>query len=432
MKNKLLITKLISFILLIVFLSQIMNQNVARSTNIEKDIEPDLPIIYLNADSHYDYGLKVGNKFRLQYKLLDILVRVLKKNNFNTNDIKDQINVMDKYCPHLLDELKGLSDSLNIKLERLLFIQDSLQSIFYHECTATLATGKATKNNETFLTFNLDTGSKNIAGFFIPDPGTIMYRMFTWKCWIARINTVNYRYAFLGIPIIYEIPLLNEKGLGYCSPGTVFNESRYNDEGPGISTMMLEKLAIMTCKNVTEVANLYKNMERASQKGKDRTHGFDGSTSCFCDAEGGIIAIEQTHSYIVTAFGNSTEITGASEGILWHANHHIWLDPFLTGSVIPIEYPSSKYRTDRTYELLNESYGNITLDTCKKICRDHSGGSNKNGRDSFDICRHPDKNYSKTTAFSWIIQPKNMTVYWTHRSPCRSLFWKHDFSKIFT
>ena len=107
------------------------------------------------------------------------------------------------------------------------------------------------------------------------------------------------------------------------------------------------------------------------------------------------------------------------------------MDPNLTGSVYPSEYPPSALRAERTYELLNNSYGNITLDVCKKISRDHGGGFDPNGKDPGDICRHPYKDNPKVTAFAWIIQPKDLTVYWTHGSPCRSIFWKHDFSRIF-
>ena len=311
---------------------------------------------------------------------------------------------------------------------RLLFLQNSLHSIFSDQCTITLATEKATKNNETFLTFNVDT-SIGIGNTFT----TILHRLFTFKCWIVRINTLNYKYAFLGIPIIYEYPILNEKGLGWGSPGTLLtkNESRTIDEGPGIPTLLLEKLAMMTCKNVSEVAKLYKNIERASQIGNGWFHQYDFSSSCFCDKDGGILIIEQTHKHIITVFGNSTDLTGAREGILWHANHHQWLNPNLTGSVYPSEYPSSALRAERAYELLNSSYGNITLEICKKITRDHGGGFDPEGKDSGDICRHPYKGNPRVTAFAYIIQPKELTVYLTHRSPCKSIFWKHDFSRIF-
>lgn len=103
------------------------------------------------------------------------------------------ISVMGECCPFFLDELKGLSSSVNIKLERLLFLWNSLYSMLGGECTVTLATGKATKNNETFLTFNLDSTPAGMGIF-----GVMLHRLFIYKFWIVRINTLNYKYAFLG------------------------------------------------------------------------------------------------------------------------------------------------------------------------------------------------------------------------------------------
>jgi hypothetical protein len=388
-------------------------------------------IIKIEASSSYEYGFKTGDLLKKEYQLIDRLVaRFTKKIDTSHETIENQINYIGQNYPFFLEELRGLSASTNMKLENLIILQSKIRSLFDGECTVTLATGKATKNNETFLTFNIDSSVDSIRDIF---SSTILHRVFSLKCWIARINTMEYRYAFWGIPILYELPFLNEKGLGWGSPGTGLteNESRHIDEGPGISTMLLEKLAMMTCKNVSEVAKLYDNIERASQKGKGWFHQYDGSSSCFCDKEGGILIIEQTHSHIITVFGNSTEITGAPEGILWHTNHHQWLDPDLTGSVYPDESPSSGFRAERARELLETNYGNITLDVCKKITRDHGGGYNEDEKDSGDICRHPDKYSLKVNAFSWIIVPKELTVYWTHTSPCKGIFWKHDFSKIF-
>ena len=179
---------------------------------------------------------------------------------------------------------------------------------------------------------------------------------------------MKYKYAFCGIPILDEWLFLNEKGLGFGGNGMGItkNESRYIDEGPGMSTYMLERLTMMTCKNVSEVAKLWKNMERASGTYRDWPHHFDNSISVWCDREGGILMIEQTHNHIITVFGNSTEITGASEDVLWHANHHQWLDPNLTGSLFPSEYSSSGMRAERARELLEENYGNITLEHLNK------------------------------------------------------------------
>ncbi len=385
----------------------------------------------IETSSSYDYGFMAGRLLNRHYKILTTLFNFLEDREINKKYFENQMENLEQYYPFFLEELRGLSASTNIKLETLFLIQSKLCSLFGGECTATISTGKATKNNETFLTFNVDTSVENIRDILFQ---TILHRIFSFKFWIARINTMEYRYAFWGIPVLYEFPILNEEGLGWGSPGTLLteNKSRCVDEGPGIATLLLEKLAMMTCKNVSEVAKLYNNIERASQKGKGWFNMYDGSSSCFCDKEGGILVIEQTHNYILTVFGNSTDITGAPEGILWHTNHHQWLDPNLTGSVYPSENPSSAFRAERAQELLEQYYGNITLDVCKKIARDHGGGYNRDGKDSGDICRHPDKYSLKVNTFGWIIVPKELTVYMTHNSPCKSIFWKHDFTRQFT
>lgn len=392
-----------------------------------------LSFLIINASSAYDYGIKVGKLLRSQYRIIAHLAMLTKNDNMDSGTIKNQIKDMQVYNPFILEELRGLSTSTNIKLDTLIFLLNKFNSLFNHECTITLATGKATKYNDTFLTFNIDTAVKGIRDFIL---STMFHRIISLKVWIVRIDTMQYRYAFWGIPILYELPFLNEKGLGWGSPGTTFinneTENRTIDKGPGIATFVLEKLAMMTCKNVLEVADLYNNVERASQKGDGWFHQYDGSSSCFSDSDGRILIIEQTHNHIITVFGNSTEITGSFDGILWHANHHQWLDPNLTGSVYPHEHLSSKFRAEQARKLLELNYGNITLDVCKKITRDHSGGYDTDGKDSGDICRHPDKYSRKVTAFSWIIAPKELTVYWTHNSPCKSIYREHNFTKLFS
>lgn len=383
---------------------------------------------YIDASDPYDYGLKVGQMYRPLFRLLDVFTILSTENKINEKETENQLMILEQSYPIVHEEFQGLSDGLNIKIERLMNIANFASLIFNGECTATTCTGKATKNNETFLTFNIDTHVDSTTKIIF---GYLFHRLITYKCWVARINTIRYQYAFWGIPVLYELTFLNEEGLGWGSPATSFAKNRSVDNGPGISTSMLERLTMMTCKNVSEAAELWKSTERANQKDEGGIHQYDGSSEVFCDKEGGILMIEQTHSYIITVFRNSTEITGAPEDMLWHANHHIWLNATQTGSTFPWENMNSYYRTTRARELLEENYGNITLEVCKEICRDHGGGTDENAKDSSDICRHPDKNNSSITAFSWIIQPKEMTVYWTHGSACKSRFVKLDFTKIF-
>jgi len=384
-------------------------------------------VICFNEFSPYEYGFKTGRDFNFEYRLLDVLFKFTKNKKEYT---QNQLTTMKEQFPFFFEELKGLSDSTNIKLERLISIQKYLNIILDKGCTTTLSTGKATKYNETFLTQNLDQGTKGFGSYL----SILILRLFTLKCNIMTRNTIRYKYAFWGVPVLHEIPFLNEAGLGLG--GTCIyltkNESRTIDDGQGIPPHMLERLAMMICKNVSEVAELWRSVERtSSMDGKDLRFHYSMS---FCDKEGGILVVEYTHNNIITVFGNSTDITGSFEGILWHTNHHIWLDSNLTGSIYKgenMKADSSYFRAERAKEILCNNYGNITIDTCKNLVRDHGGGSNKNGKDSYDICCHPDNNNSDITVFSWIIMPKNFKIYWTRRSPCKSRFIEYDFSSCF-
>ena len=74
---------------------------------------------------HYEYGKRIGKKYSIQFKLLDIFSRLINRKKINSKKIADQIKDLELYCPTFLEELSGLSSSLNIDLERLIFIQNS-------------------------------------------------------------------------------------------------------------------------------------------------------------------------------------------------------------------------------------------------------------------------------------------------------------------
>ncbi|ENO11739.1 Acyl-coenzyme A:6-aminopenicillanic acid acyl-transferase [Thermoplasmatales archaeon SCGC AB-539-C06] len=387
-------------------------------------------VINNEVNSDFDYGQKMGQEHFYLYHLLTNLFTIFIKEEDKAKimgQVDNQKKILEKYCPFFLEELKGLSNATLISLEKIIATQIFLSSFFENQCTTTASTVPATRYNETFLTMNYDP---TVTSPLLP----IIRIFFTRDYHINRVVS-GYNYAYLGIPVLYEIPLINERGLGFGGNGIGITDDpdRHVDEGEGIPTYFLARLTMMSCSNVSEVARFWRDSDRSSDKGKNWPNHWDYSTSVWCDREGGILMIEQSHSYIITVFGDSTDISDAPEGILWHANHHQWLDPNLTGSKYPSKYPSSMMRGNRARELLLENYGDITLDVCMAITQDHGGGTNPNRKDSSDICRHPDKNDTHITAFSWIVVPEKMTVYWTRGQPCsmfRGKFKEYDFSKV--
>jgi hypothetical protein len=379
--------------------------------------------------SSFDYGKKMGIKYYNTYHIINTFFSKLnrKVDKKILEQVNAQMNIMNKYCNYFLEELKGLSFSTKIPIKRLLILQYFISYLFSSgKCTITASTYPATKNNQSFLTQNWD-----ISSFSPLLPLTRFYTYF------PQINNDEngYRYVFLGIPVIGEIPLMNEKALGFAGAGLSLtkNTSRYIDTGDGIPIYYLELLTMKNCSNITEVVNLWNSVPRSSDPKQIFPNHYDYDITLWGDKEGKILIIEQTHHYFIAVYGNSTEITNAPPGILWHANHHFWLDPNQTGSSFPDETTSGT-RTKRARELLETYYGNITLNECMNITRDHGGGTNPKKEDSSDICCRPDIHSSFTTAFSWIVVPKYYTVYWTHARPCKPVrgdFRVHNYTMEF-
>lgn len=369
----------------------------------------------------YQYGQLVGNRLKSVYKIINILFWSIQKNKKSEifEETLQQKKFINKYLPSFSKELKGLSFSTGINEDNLLAIAIYLPKLFSHGCTTTASTGPATINNETFLTQNFDVPYlKNPVLRFIKN---ILMHFLYEKIRIKPRTSESYSYAYYGIPVIYERLIMNEKGLGFGlnSIYKTQNKSRPVDESTnGILDELLVKIAICNCKNVSEVSKLWKNANR-----NDRKDAFLSTT--WCDRYGRILVIESTPNYLITAFENSTDITNSNEGILWHTNHHMWLDPNVTGSIYLGENMlgnCSDHREKRASELLNKYYGNISVEVLKSLIKDHGGGLNPKEPDECDICCHPSQIYPFITSRSFIIQPKNLTIYWTNGQPCSNDF----------
>jgi hypothetical protein len=406
------------------------NNSVLQENNVLKNIlDKQQSTSYILSISSFEYGKKMGIKYFNTYHIINTFFSIQnrKVDKKIGEQVHNQMNIMNKYCDYLLEEFKGLSSSTKIPVERLFLLQYFLSHLFSgRRCTITAATSPATKNNQSYLTQNWDVSSLS--------PMLPLTRFFTH---FPQLNNdeQGYRYVFLGIPVLYEIPLMNEKALGFAGAGLTLtkNESRYIDTGDGIPIYYLDLMTMKNCSNITEVVNLWTSVPRSSDPKQIYPNHCDYDITMWGDNEGNIVIIEQTHHYFIAVYGNSTDITNAPPGILWHANHHLWLDPNVTGSSFPDETTSGA-RATRARALLETYYGNISLNECMNITRDHGGGTDPVKEDSSDICCRPDKNSSFTTAFSWIVVPKEYTIYWTHARPCkpiRGYFRIHNYTTEF-
>jgi len=418
--------------IMLLILTPVSTGNVFKNTKIPLRTNS---LKFLNQEqfSFFEYGKEIGIKYYKIYHILKNLIFRFSQNDiikkFTQNSYKI-LGELEKSCPSFIEELQGLSSSTNIKTNCLIIIGRILSIFIKGSCTNTLSTGNATQGNKTYLTQNIDQTWHTLGLFLIRTIFSDRYHIYRGK---------GYNYIYFGIPILWEYPIINEKGLGFGATGTALtdNPNRSIDHYKnGIPTYCLERITMRNCSNVSQVAELWKSSNRSSDKNKVYPRHWDFASPVFCDSEDGILLIEQTHNYISCIFRDSIEITKSKEDILWHTNHHLYLNPYETGSKLSSEYNSSKYRAERANYLLesNENYGKINLNVCKNIIRDHHGGSDLNKKDSYDICRHPDKNDSHTTAMSWIVEisSNKLKFYWTRGQPCSpSFFMRHFRSRNF-
>jgi hypothetical protein len=112
----------------------------------------DFSCYSIDVSSSYDYGYNIGRLIGSTIKKINLLSHFIR--NSNQNEMQDyaqkQIIVLKKYYPDELEELQGLSDYVHIKIEQLLILKKIINSYFSEQCTVTISTGKATKNNQTF------------------------------------------------------------------------------------------------------------------------------------------------------------------------------------------------------------------------------------------------------------------------------------------
>jgi len=183
--------------------------------------------------------------------------------------------------------------------------------------------------------------------------------------------------------------------------------------------------------DIKEVYNLWKNVKRYSNLKGNTIINIELMSGNFCDKSGAIASIEYTHNHIKMVDNTSPEME--KDGVLWHTNHHKWLNPDITGSIKKGEdfHGDSSYaREERVASLLKENYGKINLEFLKSISRDHgtNGTINKHHVPN-GLCRHIKKD-KWITIFGYIVQPQEYLVNLTYGNPCKEEYNSFNFEDI--
>ena len=366
-------------------------------------------VIVISASSEYEYGFKEGTIFHKEYKSFLRLSRILLWNAFNIKKkiAERHILYLKKYYPSFLERLKGISDATGINLIDILTME-VLNSHLFHRinengCTLTGASSRITRDNKTYISWNVDLNYiyKILFSRYVKSPPFIICNI-SGKYSYAKISS---------LPSIFGFGLLNEKGIAF-----VTSSVKTNEKGEGLTSLELNNLAMESCATLDDVENLYRESSRES--GLPSLNNAFGTTcntnSMWADRNGNIMVIEYTHNRIAVKRGL----------LLAETNHYQFLDE---NNLDTLYIKDSKERLERAYNLLNQYNGSIDLYFYQNILTsDFKGGILKNFPDPMDICR-----FGPTfgTVASIIIIPDEYAAYYSPGHPCIVGFKYIDLSK---
>ena len=298
-------------------------------------------------------------------------------------------------------------------------------------CTTLVAVPPATKDGEIYLLWNFD----------ILRPAKVIFDRF--RFFVA--NSGGYNYVAWGIPGWLHIGMMNEKGL--CFVGNAVGMK--DGDGKGATILEIIQRALSSCSTVDEVSQLYSESTRLVLPGYSAAI-FANLNSMWADEQGNAVTIEYSKNHIaVRGIGES--------GVMVETNHHQYLDRKVSGGAGPVgqnAIAGSYGRLGRAWELAKEYAGKFDLETVIHFASDH--GKNYSLLPDFEvprtgivddstICCHVwnhgwylrrfrlkralDAMAEGETVYSFILQPKQRTIWLCRGKPCRSKYVPLEFGE---
>ena len=249
------------------------------------------------------------------------------------------------YDPDLYDEIVGIAEGSGLELPYIIFHQGSFEMdvagpLYVGGCTAFACSGKATKNNETIAGQHFDWYA-----------GAEMVMM--------RVKPKNGR-AFLGCSIAGQ---LVQFGIGESGIAHYANVLAYPKSIVGVPAVVVAQ-KVLGCKNVPDGIRCITQAANAIAL----NHLLAGP-------EGEIVDVEATP--------DKCGIILPDKDILTHSNHfltHYLQQDDFGGQT---SFPDTFLRQYRLKQLMEDQYGELTVDAMKGIMQDHRGYPDS-------ICRQED------------------------------------------
>lgn len=261
--------------------------------------------------------------------------------------------LIEKLSPSLVEEIRGLAEGAGISFEEALVCQaraEAAREANEEGCTAFALTGSATANGQPLAGQNQDLAPEyadvGIVLHVRPGDGRPRALMFTFAGQLGYSG-------------------MNQHGIAHFANGLYDCPWRFGLPHYPLKRVLLEQQGLDACVDILE-----------------RHPACSAGNMVFCSGRGEIADVEIRSDGIARFRGDHPDA-------LLHANH------YLTSEFAPYETHSladSCSRLERMRELVQEAWGEITVDTMKAVLADHQG-------DPAGICRHGEKGMHSVSGY---------------------------------
>jgi isopenicillin-N N-acyltransferase-like protein len=276
----------------------------------------------------------------------------------------------DRYCPHLLDEMRGLAEGAGVTLEEAMAC--NIRSELRHApqgCTTYVIGHQASAKREITAGQNADLGPENIA------LGYVLHLQPQGKPEVL-IWTFGGMLGYHGMNSAGVAHFENALGGG---PASRFGISHYP-----VERMMLE------CNRLDQIFDLLRKMPLQYN-----------ANYVLCDGQGNIADVEATTE-------GPEILRDGGNGYLVHTNHYL-CRRFANEENFKRSLPDSFPRLDRMNSLVRSRLGSMDIADIKRFLSDHSGYPTS-------ICRHGS---NMCTVASMISEPARQCMHVALGNPCQ-------------
>jgi isopenicillin-N N-acyltransferase-like protein len=344
-----------------------------------------IKIVEVSGNS-YEMGLQYGEACPEIRKMLDITYQVFggkdKTRMLAGKYIPMYLPFAEKYAPEVIDEMRGMAAGAKLDFQDIFFLNITyeISGSPVMGCTSFAAAGKATGNGEVITGQNFDF-------------------LTMWEEIIILLKMKpTHGPEILALAPAGSLGLigLNSAGIS-LNLNLLRNKDSVTPNGGVPSHIILRKM--LACENIGEAVGMVASAEMRSAKNY-------------------LLASDQGDIVDVEVIKNDLDIQYPERWLLTHANC-FKTDRFKSVDLAPVYLPDSYIRSQRLYQLMDNQYGNVSVDVMKRLLQDHNNHPNS-------ICRHPDPRAPLPigrmikTLFSLISCPKERKVHIALGNPCEN------------